>query len=124
MRRLNWETIRSALRERQAAPAPAPAAEFWADFHRRAAQVHQARVAPVPVVDAFRWRVAFAAAAVVFLIGAVAFLPMFRPGPEFAGPAVSSVEQVEGFGSPYMIVNDEQSGGALVWVYVESAEGG
>jgi len=126
MGKVKWHDVRDALRRHATAPAPPPAEEFWEAFRAHASlgppaaerQAERPRALLLP-------RLAWAAAGAVALAAA---LVMFTP-PATRPPAqehlVSQVEEVNVFVaySSVMIMQDEKSGSALVWVAGMGTEG-
>ena len=119
MAKLKWHSVRDVMRQRHVAPAPAPAQEFWADFRRRAGPQLRAQVASERSVPVLPWRLSWVAAAALAMVlaAALALGPLGRRSVA-AGGLGSSVAQVDVF-VPYstmMILQDQKTGGALVWV--------
>lgn len=112
MRRVNWNDLRDGLRERNRAPEPRDADEFWADFRRRSGS--QAAPTPLAVVPRLAWAAAAAVALVAALSGVrVALSPAASSPPPLAASNVEEVEVMVSHTS-MMIMQDDEA--AIVWV--------
>ena len=120
MGRLKWQQIRNALREQdRLPPVPAPAA-FWTVFRQRLGAGPAAAVRPAVHPFGLPWpRLVWAFAALAFIATALTtVVKMSTHERRRDGAIVAAVEEIEVF-VPYssmMIMQDEQSGGAIVWV--------
>ncbi len=122
MGKLKWNVIQRALVASDTVPEPPPAEEFWADFKARASLAGRAPALSAARSPSVAWaRFAWTTAAVA-VVSALLLVPLLRKPDVVSIAAVpvgtSTVEEIEVY-VPYssvMILEDEETGGTIVWL--------